>query len=261
MGGAMEFFLGTHQPGWLSRVDVPLCVSRRRLAGYKTLPRARGPWLLDSGGFTELSLHGRWTVSAADYVAEVRRYGAGVGHLALASPQDWMCEPDVRRRTNKTVVEHQWLTIDNLAELRALAPEVPWFPVLQGWTERDYLAHADAYARAGVDLTREPLVGVGTVCRRQHTAEAVAILAALAGRGLRLHGFGLKTKGLLKARAHLASADSMAWSYRARREGANGEPPWCGSTAHKNCANCRAFALHWRGNLLTQLTALHEGEG
>jgi hypothetical protein len=183
--------------------------------------------------------------------------------MALASPMDWMCEPDVRKATNKTVVEHQWLTIDNFNELRALAPEQPWFPVLQGWTLRDYLAHVDAYARGGVDLTKEPLVGVGTVCRRQHTAEAVAILTALAGLGLRLHGFGLKTKGLRQLDGVLASADSMAWSYRARREGANGAPPWCGSTAHKNCANCLPFALHWRGQLHLEgeFPSLYEGKG
>ena len=57
------FYLGTHHPSWLRKTDVPLFVSRRRLAGLKTLPRARGPWALDSGGFQELILHGEWTVS------------------------------------------------------------------------------------------------------------------------------------------------------------------------------------------------------
>jgi O-acetyl-ADP-ribose deacetylase (regulator of RNase III) len=34
------------------------------------------PWALDSGGFTELSLHGRWKATPAAYVAAVRRYPA-----------------------------------------------------------------------------------------------------------------------------------------------------------------------------------------
>lgn len=67
------FFLGTHHPNWLRKTDVPLFVSRRRLAGRTRLPRARGVWALDSGGFQELNLHGRWTVTPAHYVAEVRR--------------------------------------------------------------------------------------------------------------------------------------------------------------------------------------------
>ena len=32
----------------------------------KTLPRARGRWALDSGGFSELSLYGEWRTSARD---------------------------------------------------------------------------------------------------------------------------------------------------------------------------------------------------
>jgi hypothetical protein len=60
-----RFWLGTHMPHWLREVDVPLFISRNRLTRYKTLPRAIGPWALDSGGFTELQRYGRWTVSPA----------------------------------------------------------------------------------------------------------------------------------------------------------------------------------------------------
>ncbi len=64
----MRFYLGTHHASWLGRTDVPLFVSRRRLAGIRRLPRALGPWALDSGGFTELSMFGRWRTTAAQYV-------------------------------------------------------------------------------------------------------------------------------------------------------------------------------------------------
>lgn len=36
--------------------------------------------------------------------------------------------------------------------------------------------------------------------------------------GIRLHGLGVETTGLSRSRALLSSADSMAWSYCARRE-------------------------------------------
>lgn len=242
----MDFFLGTHQPSWLAAVDAPLCVSRRRLTHRATFPRARAPWLLDSGGFTELNLHGGWTLSPAAYAAEARVYGREVGRVAHAAPQDWMCEPAVLQKTGKTVAEHQARTVANFLDLRERAPEVPWFPVLQGWAPDDYLRHVEAYERAGVALGALPLVGVGTVCRRQHTGEAVALLRRLRGLGLRLHGFGLKLQGLVKAGDALASADSMAWSFDARRL----ERPWCGATAHKNCANCLRYALHWRARVL-----------
>lgn len=160
------FFLGTHQPGWLRKTDVPLFLSRRRLAERKALPRARGPWGLDSGGFQELNLHGQWTVTPRQYVAEVRRYVAEIGNLRWAATQDWMCEPFVLAKTGFTVEEHQRRTIDNVKQLLDLAPELPWAPVIQGWTWGDYMRHADAYQKAGIDLARFPAVGVGSVCRR-----------------------------------------------------------------------------------------------
>ena len=45
----------------------------------------------------------------------------------------------------------------------------------------------------------------------------------------------------------LASADSLAWSYDARRR-----PPLPGHT-HKNCANCQPYALTWRTRVLNSL--------
>jgi hypothetical protein len=64
-----------------------------RLKNRKAFPRARAPWALDSGGFTELKDHGRWRITAAEYVAEVRRYAEAIGRLEWAAPLDWMCEP------------------------------------------------------------------------------------------------------------------------------------------------------------------------
>jgi hypothetical protein len=135
------FYLGTHQPNWLRLTDVPLCISRRRLEKIKRLPQAIGPWALDSGGFTELSLHGRWTITADQYVAEVRRYAADMGNLRWAAPMDLMCEPWILEMTGLSVAEHQLRTLENYLELCSKAPHLPWIPVLQGWTIREYLAY------------------------------------------------------------------------------------------------------------------------
>lgn len=56
-----RFYLGTHRPAWLGQMDIPLFVSDHTLSQVKNLPRALGPWALDSGGFTELDMHGKWT--------------------------------------------------------------------------------------------------------------------------------------------------------------------------------------------------------
>ncbi|MEV0424452.1 DUF7221 family queuine tRNA-ribosyltransferase-like protein [Streptosporangium canum] len=261
---SVRFLLGTHQPGWLraGRAEVPLFVSDRRLRTYRTLPVAAQDWALDSGGFTELQKFGRWTVTPADYIARVRRYRDEVGRLTWCAPQDWMCEPIVINGgrigrqvfvgTHLSVTDHQCRTVANFVQLRELAPDLPWVPVLQGYTVSEYLACIDLYAAAGVDLTGEPLVGLGSVCRRQATGEAHQIILALRERGItRLHGFGVKTLGLQRYGHLLASADSLAWSLDAYYLGT----PLPGCTGHKNCANCLTYALGWRAQLLTRLIA------
>jgi hypothetical protein len=238
-----RFYLGTHEASWLADprfAFTPLFVSRRRLVRYRRrLPRALGEWALDSGGFTELSMYGRWTVGAAQYVSEVRRFRDEVGGMLWAAPQDWMCEPMVLERTGLTVTEHQQRTVENLLELRALAPDLPWTPVLQGFTNEDYQRCRARYADAGVLLEREPLVGLGTICRRQGTLEAEDIVRDLRRAGLRIHAFGAKTTGLVRYAAAVESADSLAWSF-----GALKQPPLPGCT-HTKCNNCPLWALRW----------------
>ena len=148
----MRFWLGTHETSWLGRTDVPLFVSHRRLALRKRFPVALGPWALDSGGFTELNLHGRWVTTEADYVTAVRRYSDEIGQLSWAAPMDWMCEPFVLAKTGETVLAHQQHTVDNFLRLRDAAPDLPFVPVLQGWTLDDYRRCIDLYDEAGVDL-------------------------------------------------------------------------------------------------------------
>jgi hypothetical protein len=266
----MQFFLGTHMPSWLAEprfADVPLFVSRRTLAQRKNLPRAAGSWALDSGGFTELQMHGEWKLTAREYAAEVRRFRDEIGRMEWAAPQDWMCEPIVLAGgrasggivfagTKLSVEEHQRRTVENFLELRSIAPDLPIIPVLQGWTLFDYWRCEEAYARAGVDLRAEPRVGVGTVCRRQGTAEATRIMSSLAVGGLKLHGFGFKTQGLQACHLAMDSADSLAWSFAARRD-----PPLPGHDlpggirrfGHINCANCPDYALAWRAQLLASI--------
>lgn len=236
----MRFFLGTHMPAWLARTDVPLFISRRRLAGRKRMPRARGLWALDSGGFTELNATGRWETPPAQYVAEVRRFRDEIGGLQWAAVQDWMCEPFVLEKTRLTVEEHQRRTIASYLELRELGPDLPWCPVVQGWARGDYDRHLDDYARAGIDLQALPVVGVGSVCRRQNTTTGALIVRSVASRGIRVHGFGFKITGLLSCSDALASADSLAWSYHERRE-------------KSGRGNSLEAALEWQSALLARL--------
>jgi hypothetical protein len=243
--------LGTHRAGWLEMTTVPLFISRTRLEKRRTLPVARGVWALDSGGFTQLDRppH-RWTLSPDDYAAFVARCAEEIGGLAWAAPQDWLCEPWIVDKTGLSVREHQERTVQNYLDLRDRGP---FIPVLQGWDEDDYHRCVDLYTEAGVDLASAPLVGLGTVCRRQDTPVIAQIVGTLAGRGLRLHGFGMKSRGVARVGHLLESADSLAWSARARNEWHHEKRRLCGRDHRGGCANCLPWALRWRDRIVDGL--------
>lgn len=241
----VTFYLGTHIPSWMSKPETPpLFVSHRRLAKYKTLKQATNRWALDSGGFTELSMHGKWKTEPAEYIEAVERYITEIGNLDWAAPQDWMCEPWIIQKTGLSVMLHQYRTLANYLDLTSRAPHLPFIPVLQGWTLDDYIYHHDLYQTAGIDLTKHDTVGIGSVCRRQATDEIGQIVATLQGAGLKLHGFGVKGDGIRKYGWALKSADSMAWSFTGRQQ----RP--CPERPVSSCANCYHFAIDWREKAL-----------
>lgn len=244
----VRFFLGTHETSWLGRTSEPLFISHRRLAKRKILPSASGPWALDSGGFTELNKppH-RWMTTVEEYVEAVQRYQEEIGQLQWAAPMDWMCEPAVIEKTGLSVREHQERTVQNYLDLKDRGPFVP---VLQGQNLLDYKVCIVLYQQAGVDLWTEPVVGLGTVCRRSRTAEIAQIVTKLASTGLQLHGFGMKSAGLARVAHSLASADSMAWSIRGRMAWQHDRQKLCGGSHEGSCANCLPWALRWRERVI-----------
>jgi hypothetical protein len=254
------FYLGTHRPRWLERTDVPLFISRtvmEKAPGVlrDSLPRARGRWAMDSGGFTQLHEHGRWTLTPEQYLGEVRRARDEIGGLDWAAPMDWMCEPSARAVTGMSTYEHQARTVDNFLHLRSLAPDLPIVPVLQGFEIRDYQICADLYERAGVDLAVEQVVGLGSVCRRQATEEIDLIAAMLHARGIKLHGFGVKIDGLATYAPSLTSADSLAWSYGGRKTHPCAHGPNRSGVIPQSEANCINYAMAWREKILATLAA------
>jgi hypothetical protein len=246
----MRFYLGVHHAQWLAQTNVPLFLSRRTLAQRRSLPRALGSWALDSGGFSELLLHGEWRVSARQYAEEVWRFSEEIGGLQWAAVMDWACEPRLLRKTGLAVSAHQQRTIASYLDLKNRAPEFPWMPVLQGWCHEDYLRHVEAYDQAGIPLAQLPYVGLGTVYCRQNVAGVEMLVRRLVTLGLRLHGFGLKPPSLLGVTDALVSADSMAWSAAARQQ----RIVLLGhETRHQCCNNCLEYALLWRAQLLHQI--------
>ncbi len=252
----MDFYLGAHHPNWLAELDIPLFISRNRLQERKTFPRCRNRWALDSGAFTELSTHGKWTITSRQYAAMAQRFSDQIGNMRWAAPQDWMCEPFILKKTGLNIATHQSKTTVNYLALSEIAPRFPWIPVLQGFSRDDYMRHIDLYQVYRINLASLPLVGIGSVCRRQAMPEVTTILREIAAMGIRLHAFGFKMEGVHLAQDSIVSCDSMAWSFNARRL----QRKWCQNGTHKNCANCSEYALAWRQRLLAGASMRHVPE-
>ena len=215
----MRFYVGLHQPsdaGRFGRCMVSVNRLRRRKSDF-----AVGEWMLDSGAFTQVTTHGRFLMSVIEYAEAIRRW-AMCGKLVAAVSQDYMCESPALAATGLTVAEHQRLTIGRYWAIRwAVGGACYVMPVLQGYWPDEYVSHVDQY---GAMLRHGQWVGVGSVCKRNVRVEEIeqVLMAIRAARpDLRLHGFGVKTTALDSSvvRECLDSADSMAWSYAARRRG------------------------------------------
>lgn len=251
----MRFFTGLHQPSDAQHFDaafISVNRLRKRKGGFNV-----GDWIMDSGAFTEISTCGHYRHQVSEYAAEIRRWAAN-GRLLAAVAQDWMCEEPILKRAAiaegllpaptgfkhddphafKSLVKWPWLndaqraqqlaahqqrTIERYDALLAESTDVYILPVLQGYAPDDYVRHVQLY---GERLTFGAWVGVGSVCKRNGDPEAIAsvLLAIKTARpDLQLHGFGLKTTALSSpiVRSLLSTADSMAWSFNARKNGRN----------------------------------------
>ena len=207
-------------------------ISVNRLRDRKSPFRVQN-WIMDSGAFTEVTTHGHYRTEPEAYAKEIERW-IGCGNMELAVCQDYMCEPFVTAKTGLTVRDHQRLTIERFDRLRA-ATTAPLMPVLQGFKPNEYREHLAEY---GARLEYGARVGVGSVCKRNsHPAMIEYILRGIkADRpDLRFHGFGLKLTALHRPaiRAMLYSADSMAWSLNARKNGRNAHD-WREAEAYAN---------------------------
>lgn len=213
------FFVGLHHlcdAKHFDRSFISVNCLRKRVSDFLV-----HDWVMDSGAFTEISTHGHYRASEEEYAEHIERWSR-VGNFKAAATQDYMCEPWIIEKTGLSVAEHQRLTIERYDRLRELTDKT-LLPVIQGFTPDEYVSHIEQF---GSRLENGRWVGVGSVCRRNKHPEQIedVLLAIKAKRpDLRLHGFGLKITALASGavRELLHSADSMAWSAAARRQGRN----------------------------------------
>lgn len=238
------FYVGLHQPADAQHFDCAFISINRVRGRQKPVPAKR--WILDSGAFREIEQFGGYRHEPAEYAAEVNRLAAINPGLEAAVSQDWMCEAFMLEKTGLTLHDHQRLTVERYDALLPLIRGVYLMPVLQGYSLKSYLDHIDMY---GDRLKPGMYVGVGSVCKRNGDVRQIeAILSAIKKkrRDLYLHGFGLKTTALASGvvRDCLHSADSMAWSFAARRQGRDANS-WHEAAAFVRTINTMPVQLGW----------------
>lgn len=217
----LKFYVGLDRPGdakYFDRAFLSINSMRDR-RGELSCP----DWILDSAAFQEIERFGHYRLPPGEYAREINRLGAINRGLAAAVSQDWMCESFILDKTGLSIADHQRLTIERYDELLRQVKAVYLMPVLQGYSPRTYVEHIQQY---GERLCPGAYVGVGSLCKRNGNAAKIedVLLAIKRTRpDLRLHGFGVKTTALYSGvvRSLLYSADSMAWSFAARKQGRN----------------------------------------
>ena len=233
--------MGLHHPSDAHAFDSAF-ISVRAIEKRKSCFRVND-WVMDSGAFTTISQHGKYLTAPAEYAAQIKRWSTN-GNLLAAVTQDYMCEPHIIKRTGLSVPEHQRMTVERYDALMACdLGGVYLMPVLQGWMPEDYLRHIEMY---GDRLKPGAWVGVGSVCKRNRPENIARVLLAIKGArpDLKLHGFGATLTALKSPLVSglLHTADSMAWSFAARREGRDSNDP---AEAHRFVAQVNSYAEGW----------------
>ena len=215
-----RFYPGLHQPADAKRFQR-CCISINRLDA-RVKPLGCPEVLIDSGAFTEVSRHGEYRTRPAAYARRLRRL-VGIAEIVAAVSQDYMCESFILERTGCNMAAHQLGTVKRYDQI--LRQRLPFhvMPVLQGYAPADYVRHL---VISGERLTHGMWVGVGSLCKRNSRPEEILeVLTAIreVRPDLVLHGFGVKLTALMHGGVFdlLDTADSMAWSYAARKEGRN----------------------------------------
>lgn len=210
---------------------VPILLPASSYARYKTMSTPRIPPQItdtaaDSGGFTATVRWGDYRYTPSQYVEWLRRWTPG-----WAATFDFCCEDEITSGKPGIVRDRQARTTDLAYQFWNHHAHEPWawVPTIQGWHPEDYHRHASEMRPLVDQMKVRPRfrVGIGTLCRRERTADIAAIVEAVAAAlpGIPLHLWGTKIRYFEKVPPHpqVVSVDSAAWNFRAHRN--NPTPP------------------------------------
>lgn len=222
----------------------PLFYSLGRVADRRTRFPARQPlWALDNGAFAAIASDAGVPDPAATVATWRHVLELGARPAWLVAP-DCPAHPAALAAGGYTPADAVARTVDGYLLAADAGLPVPVVPVITGDTAATFAACLDAYRAAGV-LEPGRLVAVGALVGRPRQLVA-DVLRLTTAAGVRVHVLGAKGEVLAELRERWTeqvwSADSAAWSYRARRGGIRLAPD-CPHPG--DCRNCLAWAIAW----------------
>jgi len=229
--------------------------SEKLVKRRKPLGRAAAPWVLDSGGYTinRGSNGDAHYVTSSEYFDRIQEFQESAGQLTWAGCQDRMCSPKALKVTGGTVQSAQRETLGSFSDLRYREGNTRILPILQGWELPQFLQHVKDYLAVGHDLTKEPVVGLGSL--GGNPRKDLEIIRVLHEQGIRLHAFGASME--MMQQGLIFSADSARWSYDRWKRNSQmiqlgyEKQQWCrpslpGCSHTGDCCDCIDYAQVWR---------------
>lgn len=172
---------------------------------------------IDSGGFAVHKRFGEYPYTVEQYIEYVQ-YMMEKWPVTEVAILDYPCEPTVNREIYSSNLDRIRITVDNAISCIDADHNIPWVPVIQGYSLKEYLTCWGLYQDAGIKAN---LWAMGSVCARKKLGGIRTIVTALHKRTKQnLHAFGLTLVSIRDPQVFFAleSSDSLAWNWYAKNK-------------------------------------------
>jgi len=182
------------------------------------IPNSTERLFLDSGGYSFFIKWGKYPFSVEEYVSFANQIQDEYP-LTEVAIMDYACEPDINRTNLKTNKERIDSTIQNALSCIDYEPNLPWVPIVQGYTLQEYRYCLDQYKEVGLYDDDFHLWAIGSLCARKKVGGIRKIVVDLSREiNYPIHTFGMTITALKDPQIffNIHSSDSGAWSFNAK---------------------------------------------
>lgn len=209
---------------------------------------------IDSGGFTAAQKWGKYPWTPQQYTDFIRETARDVT-LDFCAVMDYACEREVNRITYHTNRQRIKATIRNETALKALAPDLPWLPVLQGNTIEE--RSIDINLRAKIGLLPTTFAGIGSICGRTPSQAQQAIRFYTQHLpGVKFHPFGIHIQALDADDVYwlIKSWDTYSWNWPRGAKNLDRPPEYRHQEGETwSSYTYRLAKLYWQNTILPRI--------